>query len=779
MCTSRCGVIATVEDGKFTKVNADPDHPNGCICVKGTAAPEIVYSPDRLRQPMVRTRPKGDANPGWLEITWDQALNLAARRLNDIKENFGPEAVVFSRATTAGSAAIDFDGWIQRLANAFGSPNLLTSNHICTWNRRVGSKYTYGVGMPTPDFDHTRCVLLWGINPQATSPAQASRISRARNRGAKLIVIDPRETGLAQKADCWLRVKPGADGELAMAMIHVLIEENLFNADFVRRWTNAPFLVRGDNAQLLTERNLVEGGKPDTFTIWDEQTGRPLNADHSPVKAALSGDFNIKLKGGEIIACGPAFELLKNAVATFAPERAEAITTVPAQEIRRAARLFAGEKPSCYCTWVGLEQDNDAMQTNRAVCVFYALTGQFDQCGSNVLFDAPPTNSTTGRELLPNENAKLRLGATTHPLGPPADPGLVQAAEVYDAILSGRPYPVKAMVLFGSDPLLGHGDSLKGKAALEALDFYVHVDMFANPSANFADLLLPASTCWEREALMPSFEIAEDTVNWVQLRPAVIPSAYQSRSDTEIIFDLATRLGLRQHFFNGNVDAALNFQLAPAGLTVRQLREKPGGLRVNTRARYRKYAESDPLSGQSRNFDTPTRKIEIYSTTFAKAGYAPLPEFKFEKANDEAYPLTLTFFRDIHFCDEQHRNIPRLRRVVPEPLLEIHPDTAKVQDIEEGEWIFLETATGKVKLKAKFNGSLHPKVVATVYGWWQACQELKLDGQDPFSQNGANTNLLIANADADPISASVAHRGQPCRVTKPQGPPVLQALIRD
>jgi anaerobic selenocysteine-containing dehydrogenase len=136
-------------------------------------------------------------------------------------------------------------------------------------------------------------------------------------------------------------------------------------------------------------------------------------------------------------------------------------------------------------------------------------------------------------------------------------------------------------------------------------------------------------------------------------------------------------------------------------------------------------------------------------------------------ANDEAYPLTLTFFRDIHFCDEQHRNIPRLRRVVPEPLLEIHPDTAKVQDIEEGEWIFLETATGKVKLKAKFNGSLHPKVVATVYGWWQACQELKLDGQDPFSQNGANTNLLIANADADPISASVAHRGQPCRVTKP------------
>ena len=200
MCTSRCGVVATVEDGVLTQVNADPEHPNGCICVKGAAAPEIVYSPDRLRYPMVRTRPKGDPDPGWTRITWDQALNLAALRLNDIKDNFGAEAVVFSRATTAGSASIDFDGWLQRLANAFGSPNLLTSNHICTWNRRVGSKYTFGVGMPLPDLDHTECMLIWGINPPATSPAQALRINRARRRGAKLIVIDPRKTTMAGKS---------------------------------------------------------------------------------------------------------------------------------------------------------------------------------------------------------------------------------------------------------------------------------------------------------------------------------------------------------------------------------------------------------------------------------------------------------------------------------------------------------------------------------------------------------------------------------------------------
>ena len=186
--------------------------------------------------------PKAIPIPAGCEITWEQALNLAALRLTDIKDNYGAEAVVFSRATTAGSAAIDFDGWVQRLANAFGSPNLLTSNHICTWNRRVGSKYTYGSGMPLPDFDNTQCMLIWGINPPATSPAQAVRISRARNRGAKLIVIDPRKTTLAAKADCWLRVRPGKDGELAMAMIHVLLEENLFDAEFARTLDQRPIL---------------------------------------------------------------------------------------------------------------------------------------------------------------------------------------------------------------------------------------------------------------------------------------------------------------------------------------------------------------------------------------------------------------------------------------------------------------------------------------------------------------------------------------------------------
>src|SRR4030095_5316257 len=187
------------------------------------------------------------------------------------------------------------------------------------------------------------CMLLWGINPTATSPAQAVRINRARNRGAKLIVIDPRKTTLAAKADCWLRVKPGADGELAMAMIHVLLEENLFDVNFARAWTNGPFLVRSDNNHLLTESDLERNGSTNAWIVWDEQRNAPVSyhSNQAKISSALFGSFTIQLANGATIACRTALQLLKEAAAEYAPESSETITTVPAEDVRKAVRLFA------------------------------------------------------------------------------------------------------------------------------------------------------------------------------------------------------------------------------------------------------------------------------------------------------------------------------------------------------------------------------------------------------------------------------------------------------
>jgi anaerobic selenocysteine-containing dehydrogenase len=759
----------------LTKVTADPEHPNGCICVKGTAAPEIVYSPDRLQYPMVRTRPKGEQDPGWVRLSWDEAMALTASRLGDIKARYGPEAVIFGCASAAGTSAADFFPWVQRLANAFGSPNVLYANHLCGWHKGGSAQNTYGTGTPQPDYEQARCILLWGYNPQASQPPDAKRISRAKAQGVPLIVIDPHKAGVVDKADCWLRVRPGSDGALALAMIHVLLEEALYDAAFVRDWTNGPFLVREDTQQLLTERDLTPAGPPETFVAWDSRRAVPVayHPDRGYVQdgvdPALAGTYTCTLADGTTVACRPVLALLQELAAEYAPERSEALTWAPAADVRRAVRLFATEQPSCYVIGVGLEEHANATQTSRAVSLFYALTGQFDRCGSNVLFASTATNSLVGRGLLPKEQTSRTLGIAERPLGPPGTAGQVTAYDVYRAILTAQPYPVKGLITFGTDVLMGNGDPLQGKAALEALDFYVHVDLFANPSASLADLLLPAASCWERAALRPSLGTGAETATWAQFREAVVQPLHESRSEVAIIFDLATRLGLGEHFFNGDLEAAWDYELAPSGLTVQQLRQHPSGLRARGKTRYQKYAEMDAATGQPRGFPTPTRKVEIYSTRFAQAGYAPLPVYQAPIGSADLaqeYPLVLTFFRLVQYCDVQHRNIPRLRRQVPEPFLELHPATAAAASIQEGEWALLETATGRIRLKARYKDSLHPGVVATTHGWWQACQELGLPGYDPFGSQGANANLLVSNDIIDPISGSVPHRSQRCRVRK-------------
>jgi anaerobic selenocysteine-containing dehydrogenase len=611
------------------------------------------------------------------------------------------------------------------------------------------------------------------------------RISQATAAGASLIVVDPRRTALAGKADVWLRVRPGADGALALGAIHVLLEEGLADEDFVRDWTNAPFLVREDTGQPVAGPDLAAAADPRSFMVWDRHGGAPAACragsgyDRPAIQPALSGTYRLTGAGGQTLSCRPALELLGELAARYAPERSQALTGVPADQVRRAARLFAAQRPSCYYTWAGLEQRRDAVQTNRAISLFYALTGQFDQRGSNVLFASTPTNPVIGGPLLPAGQAACRLGYAERPLGPAGRPGLVRAADVYRAILTGRPYRVRALIAFGTDLLLAHANPLLGRQALQALDFYVHADLFANPSASLADLLLPAASCWESEAVLPSppsYALTEHAGTWAQFRPAVVPPVHEARPDLQIIFDLARRLGLGDHFFGGDIESAFDYQLAPSGLSLRQLREHPAGVRAPGQTRYRKYAETDPETGQPHGFATPTGKLEIYSTSFAKAGHAPLPEVwepaaaSARPGTTEDYPLTLTFARLVQYCDDGHRNLPRLRRQAREPFLEIHPATATAAGIQDQEWVLLETPAGAVTVKAKLNASLDPAVVATQYGWWQECLPLPAPGYDPFGPAGANANLLIPDDEIDPISGSVPHRAQRCRVRKRADP---------
>ena len=238
LCIARCGTVATVEGGRFTRLDPDPTHPTGAaICAKGRAAPELVYSKNRLTRPLRRRRPKGDADPGWEEISWDAALDETAAAMRRLADEFGPETVAFSQSSPSTTAIGDSSGFVRRLMHAFGTPNQVSSLDLCGWGRGYATRYAFGVGSvgtgsaggAMPDIDHAGCLILWGYNPSHSRLTHATATVAALKRGMKLIVVDPRNAGLANKADVWLRVRPGTDGALALGLANMMIQRGWYD----------------------------------------------------------------------------------------------------------------------------------------------------------------------------------------------------------------------------------------------------------------------------------------------------------------------------------------------------------------------------------------------------------------------------------------------------------------------------------------------------------------------------------------------------------------------
>jgi anaerobic selenocysteine-containing dehydrogenase len=779
LCIARCGAVAVVDDGRFTRLEPDPAHPTGqALCAKGRAAPELVYHPDRLTHPLRRTRPKGDPDPGWQRISWDEALDLTAAAMRRAAEQYGPQAVAFTVSSPSTTAIADSAGFIRRLANAFGSPNWAVSLDVCGWGRAFATRFTYGVasvgtggaGGAMPDIANAGVTILWGYNPSFTRLTHATAIVEAAKRGMRLIVVDPRRVGLAGKADLWLRVRPGTDGALALGIANIMLERGWFDRDFIRDWSNGPHLVRADTGRFLTEADLSPAGDPRRLVAWDGAAGRPAAYDTASGRyegdtagLALGGEYRISTQSGEVV-CHPAFELYRRLCRQYPPEAVEAICWLPRTQIEEAARLIWHSRPVAYYAWSGHEQHANVTQTARAMSLLYALTGSFDAKGGNVLFPGPAAAPVTGEDLPAAQHLAPALGLAERPLGP-ARAGFYAPRELYRAILEEKPYPVRAVIGFGANMLLAHVDGERGREALAALDFYAHADLFMNPTAELADVILPVASAFEREALKIGFEISPEAQSLVQLRPAVVPPRGEARPDTEIVFDLARRLGLADAFWGGDIEAAYRHQLAPSGVGLEQLRAERGGVRVTLETRYRKYAQA--------GFATPSRKIELYSQTLFGHGYSALPDFAEPQIGPVArpdllarFPLVLTSAKSSLFCQTQHRALPSLRKLAPDPVVELHPAAAEPRRIAPGDWVAIETPDGKVRARARFNANLDPRVVVGEHGWWQGCAELGAPGYDPFGPMGANYNSLIGTAALDPVSGTASHRAYLCEIRR-------------
>ena len=777
LCTAHCATIATVEDGRVTRLDPDDDHPNGGVmCIKGKAAPELVYHPDRLDYPLKRTKPKGETDPGWQRVSWEQALDDIAQRLLAIRERHGARSIAVAKGTRSGTSVDDAERWLGRLLHLIGSPNWVSTTHVCNWHKDTGFSYTFGSNLPTPDLEQSKTFLLWGHNPSSTSLILAHDIVQARARGMKTVVIDPRRIGIGAQANMLLQPRPGTDGALALALIHCLMEESWYDAAFARQWTNGSFLLDSATGGLLTESQIDPHGSQERYVVWDEAASQPAvydpaagNYDRDTVIPALFGTRTVRGKDGAEIVCKPVFERLAELAAGFAPERSEKIHWVPAEKIWQTALLLAHNRPLSMYMWNGLGQHTNATQTSRAIACLYALLGDFDRPGGNVTFPKIPVNDVSGKEFLPKETAAMRIGRERKPLGPPAKPGNCAAYDVFNAIVEGRPYPVKALLNFGSNTVMSNGDSRRGRDAMKALEFSVAADLFMTPTAQLCDYVLPATSFLEMANITTAFEHRPRGKTHLQYRPAVVEPLAERRSDTWIIFELAKRLGFGAQFWDGDVAAAYAYELEPSGVEFAHLMRAPGGISRPAERRYEKHAELS--SGQRRGFNTPSKKVELYCLPFAARNIPALPEYVEPAVSPVSrpdiaadFPLVLTNAKFTTFVHSQQRALPTLRKSTPEPSADIHPQTAGLYGIKNKSWMMIESPHGAIKVKARVTANIVPGVVCCQHGWWQPCRELELPGYDPYASNGANPAVLISTELADPVSGSLPHRSYLCRI---------------
>jgi len=251
-----------------------------------------------------------------------------------------------------------------------------------------------------------------------------------------------------------------------------------------------------------------------------------------------------------------------------------------------------------------------------------------------------------------------------------------------------------------------------------------------------------------------------------------VPPQNESWPDIKIIFELAKRLGLGDKFWDGNIEAAFNYEFIPANVTVEQLRMNSGVIPVDLPMEYQKYSRKDD-AGNFLGFSTSSRRIELYSSNFKEHGYEPLPNWKdpiaqlrAQKGPAEKYPLILTVGKVVEYCHSQLRAISSLRKRVPHPFLEINPQNARELDVKNEDWVRLETPHGSITLQVKLTEGILYNVVCTQNGWWEACPELNLPAYDPYSPEGANVNLLYSSENIDPISGSIQLKGYPCNVRR-------------
>jgi anaerobic selenocysteine-containing dehydrogenase len=783
LCHGGCTLIAHVKGGKLTKLEGDPEGPlnKGSICEKGSAAVQYVYSPYRLKHPLKRAGERGEGR--WKRISWDEALDTTANELMKIRDQYGGESIAYAW----GTARVVHSYPRQNFYNGvLGTPNGIGIGHVCLSKTRMPVMHAT-VG-PIPglartgilrDIDRADCIVAWGdtlIDSRNDGMGGlGKRLTDRLGRGCKLIVIDPVFTRAASKADIWLPIRPGTDLALALSWLNVIIGEGLHDRKYVETWTNAPFLVRSDNKRLLRQGDVLAGGDPLKFMVWDKNSrthkvwdSNNLHYESDDVAPALTGSYSVYLSDGTEVGCRPVWQVLRDLVSEWTPAKAAEVTWLSAEKIVESARMYARSRPACIEWGVSMSQCSRSTATNQAILHLKAITGNLDVPGGNAFWHVPGYRMPH-TPLPPGQEEKRITGGYvfSSPTMSPM-PSAHQPA-VWKAAATGDPYPIRALYGESSNPLVSHERPDKYVLrALKKFDFVVWTDITMTPSTEWADIILPITTPFERDWVHDAFD------KGLFAGQALIEPLGESRSDFEIFKELSTRMG-RPDLWPWNTERDLcDWKLEPLGIRFEKLletcfypaddvwgKQEKGLLRPDKRPGY----------------PTHSGKLEIYASILEDAGLDPLPVFKYPPESPENTPvlcneypyILITGSRELNFpyFHTQYHYVPWLRELEPHPPLLIHPETAREAGIAEGDWAWIETRHGRARFKATITKRIHPKVLSACHAWWYP--ELPAPEHGVFE---SNVNLLVDPEGAtDPATGTTELRGLHCRVERADGPP--------
>jgi len=721
-CKGRCRIVMHTEGGRLVGFDEDPTFPRKTwfkSCPRIGFAKEFMYHPERLGYPLKRAGERGEGK--WQTIPWEQAFDEIAGKLQKLKARYGAETLALLRGTARMN---EFEG--ERFANLFGTPNHTCQIVICFGPFNTISTAMFGWSIvahsgPVTSLN-TRCFMVVGVGQTQAFLGTWQYIREQKKLGAKLIVIDPREIPEAKVADLWLQPRPATDTALLMGMINVIIEEDLYDHEFVEKWCYGFDKLR-ERAKDYPLDRVAEITWVPAEKIREAARmyamNRPASVDHG---------MGLEQQPNSVIAALQALNILV--------------------AITGNVDIPGG---NCY---VGPSQDfipHEVVESDAQL----SLEQKMKQIGGSQF----KVMSWIGDELIQEPVRKLwgkRCASTLQ--GSNAHP-----PSVFRAMITGKPYPVRAAIECGSNAMVAFANTKLVYKALKSLDLYVINDYWLTPSADLADYVLPVASWMERPWLWDWMGNNSTIYAGEQGLPNSVPGEYDHKTDWEIFRGIGIRLG--QDWPWENLEQLFDYRLSPRGITLKEFMTQ-GGFSAPA-PEFRKY---EKMGG----FATRTGKCELYLTVLEQLGLDPLPSYEegFEtpistpEVADEFPLMLITGGKFMPMFHSEFRQIDTARRRRPNPLVQVNPDTAARLGIGDGDWIWIETRRGRIRMRCQLFAGIDPGVVHCEHGWWFP----ELPGEEPWLHGVWESNANVLTED-NPKYCNKGNGGWPlktalCRIYK-------------